>query len=209
MATTGPRAATDADAAVRAACAAGDRDLAATRALDHLGDEILAYLVATGRSEADGSDAFSIFAERLWRSLPEFRWESSLRTWCYLLARRALAEVKRAGPNRRARRAVPLSQAPAISELAAAVRTRTLPHLRTSARDAFAELRASLDSVDAELLILRIDRRLPWRDVARVLGDGEDLDAAALDRRSAALRKRFEVLKVRLRAVMAAVRDEE
>ncbi len=208
MATTSERTEPDTDAAVRHACGAARWDDATTLALQAHGDEIAEYLISVARSEADGVDAFSLFAERLWRSLSSFRWESSLRTWCYLLARRALAEVKRAGATRRAAAAVPLSRSPAVAALELAIQTRTATYLRTAARDALAEFRASLTPADAELLILRLDRRLPWRDVARILTDHEALDDAALDRRSAALRKRFEGLKVRLRAAVAVATDD-
>jgi RNA polymerase sigma-70 factor (ECF subfamily) len=192
----------DAEAAMRAACAAGRHDEATTLALRSYGQELLEYLIATARSDTAGSDAFSLFAERLWKKMPQFRWEASARTWSYMLARHALAELQRAAPARRAARQQPLSQTPEVAALVHDVRTRTLTFLRTAARDALAEVRDSLDPEDRELLILRIDRGLAWRDVARITSDGDDLDAAALTRRSAALRKRFEKLKDRLRAAV-------
>lgn len=193
----------DREAAVRAAIAAARWDDAAARVLRAYGQELLEYLIATARSDADGSDAFSIFAERMWRGLPQFRGDASVRTWCYTIARRALAEVKRAGPARRAKLHAPLSDAPGLAALAADVRTRTVTFLRTAARDALAEVKDALDPEDQELLILRIDRKLAWRDVARVMAEGDDLDDAALERYTAALRKRFEKLKAKLRGAVA------
>ena len=32
-------------------------------------------------------DVFSALCERVWRKLPEFRWQSSFRTWAYAIAR--------------------------------------------------------------------------------------------------------------------------
>ena len=49
------------------------------------------------------------------------------------------------------------------------------------------------------LLVLRVDRRMPWRDIARVMAD----DGDDLERLSASLRKRFERVKERLRAHLA------
>jgi hypothetical protein len=46
---------------------------------------------------------------------------------------------------------------------------------------------------------LRVDRRMPWRDIARVMAD----DGDDLERLSASLRKRFERVKERLRAHLA------
>lgn len=189
----------DPETEARAACAAGHWDRAVTALLGAYGQELLEYLIAVGRSEADGRDAYSRFAERLWRGLPRFRWDTSGRAWCYLVARHALSEIKRASPVRRARHLVPLSESPG---LAAADRTRTRTFLRTAARDAFAAARAALSPRDQELLVLRIDRRLAWRDIARILFDGED--GPALERRTVALRKRFEDLKTRLRAAVRA-----
>ncbi|MBL8743041.1 MAG: hypothetical protein JNK04_18155 [Myxococcales bacterium] len=63
-----------------------------------------------------------------------------------------------------------------------------------------AELRASLPEQERELLILRIDRRLAWQDLARVLAEDGELDTdVELKKRAARLRKQFQALKERLR----------
>lgn len=188
---------------MRAAAAGRRFDEAATLLLRTYGKELLEYSIAMARSEVDGSDAFSLFSERLWRGLPTFRWESSARTWCYVLAHRAIADTKRGGA---AGRIVPLSDAPEIAALVEDVRSRTLTFLRTEARDAFADLRASLSPEERELLVLRLDRRLPWREVAMVMSAEQDLDAAALERRSAALRKQWEGMKSKLRTMVQRIR---
>ena len=190
---------------MRAAAERGRFDEATTLVLRAYGQELLEYAIATARSEADGCDAFSLFSERLWRGLPQFRWESSARTFSYVLIRRALIDLKRGGG---ARRATPLSEAPEVLAIAEEVRSRTLTFLRTEARDAFAELRASLSPEEREILVLRLDRRLPWRDVAMVMSADEDLDAAAIERRSAALRKQWETMKTKLRTMVQRVRGE-
>jgi RNA polymerase sigma-70 factor, ECF subfamily len=67
-----------------------------------------------------------------------------------------------------------------------------------------AKLRAELDPEDQTLLILRVNRQLPWRDIARIMTDeGDASDDDELKRRAAALRKRFERLKEELRAKAA------
>jgi RNA polymerase sigma-70 factor (ECF subfamily) len=78
-------------------------------------------------------------------------------------------------------------------------RTRTQPWQRTDVKDRFGQLRASLDPDDRILLTLRIDRDLAWEEVARVMLDGEDPDAATLGRETDRLRKRFQLLKGELR----------
>lgn len=187
----------DLDELVRARCAAGDASGAATLVLERHGREILEYLVAIARSEADGADAFSLFAEHLWRGLPGFRGEAKVRTWSYAVARRALARVRRA-PHRR--RGAALDDVPELAQLEAQVRTRTLSYLRTAVKDQVAALRDQLAPDDQALLILRIDRKLEWRDVALAMADEDDPPAGAeLTRRAATLRKRFERIKDDLR----------
>ncbi len=178
--------------------AAGDArwNEAATAAISGYGVELLGYLVAMLRNEADASEAFAILAEDLWRGLPKFRWECTFRTWAYGLARHAMGRIHR-DPHRR--RATPIEDAP-FSALVEQVRSRTATFLRTETKDKIAELRAQLQPDDQSLLILRLNRGLPWRDIARVLAvDGAELTPAALDKHAAALRKRFERLKAELK----------
>ena len=184
------------EARTRAACDAEHWTDAATSAIQGYGEEILGYLVAMTRNETDAADAFSLFAEDLWKGVRKFRWECTLRTWAYGLARHALARVRR-DPHRR--RAVHLDDA-AAEALVATLRSRTATFLRTETRDKVAKLRASLEPDDQTLLILRINRGLAWRDIARVLSpDGESATPAALDKLAASLRKRFERLKTELK----------
>lgn len=86
------------------------------------------------------------------------------------------------------------------------VRTATPTFLQTAVRAEVAALRAELDEDDRMLLTLRVDRGLPWRELAQVFAEGDDavLDAAALERQAAALRKRYERLKRRIRALAQA-----
>jgi RNA polymerase sigma-70 factor, ECF subfamily len=184
--------------------ASGDLRGAATAALEGYGPEVFGFLVASLRSETDAADVFSQLSEDLWRGLPAFEWRSSFRTWLYRLARNAMARHLRA-PARRAKHRVPLSQ---VSEVAERVRTETSPHLRTQVKDAFARVRDSLGEDDRMLLILRVDRRLPWNDVAKILAES-DLGGAALDREAGRLRKRFQTLKEEIAAALAQSKDDE
>jgi RNA polymerase sigma-70 factor, ECF subfamily len=187
-----------AEQAIRARHAAGDIDGATTMTLDTYGAELFGFLYALARDDDTAGEAFSMFAEDLWKGLPGFRWESSLRTWVYALARNALHRVRR-DPARRPGRNLPLSAAP--SEVVAAVRTATQPFLRTDVKDRFAELRDLLDPDDHALLILRVDRRMSWRDIARAMPS--DDAAEDVERRAATLRKRFERAKALLRTLAA------
>ncbi len=189
------------EAEARAHAEAGRWPDATTVALRGYGPELVDYLIAIARSETDGSDAFAQFSVDLWRGLPGFRWEASLRTWCYTLARHALARLQRAP----ARRRVVALESEQLANLAEQIRTRTVTHLRTEVKDRVRELRTRLSPEEQSILVLRIDRNLPWRDIARVLADeGEEVAEVELVKRSAALRKRFEGIKDRLRAMARA-----
>jgi len=184
---------------IRAAWEAGDHARAATRVLEAHGDELLSFLVARLRSDSDGQEAFSMFAEDLWQGLPGFGWRCSIRTWAYTLARNAASRYARA-PQQRAARNLTLSRHAELSALVDRVRTRTQIHQRTDVKSKMREIRERLAPDDQMLLVLRIDRDLAWRDLAQVmLGDSDALDEGAIDREAARLRKRFERLKLELK----------
>lgn len=178
------------------ACRAENWQQAATLSIRGYGPEILGWLLATSGREQDASDAFSLFCESLWRALPGFRGESSLRTWAYRLAQRSLARLARGDIRRRAR-VVPLD-AVDIEELAEQIRSRTMPFLRTELRAEVQRLRDQLSEDERSLLVLRLDRRMSWDAIALVLADDEPTPEA-LKRSAAALRKRYERVKTKLR----------
>jgi RNA polymerase sigma-70 factor (ECF subfamily) len=192
-----------AEDAMRASWAAGDFDATTTAAIRQYGPELFGFLVGMHRDYDAASEAFSVFSEKLWQSMPRFEWECSLRTWCYRLAHNAGIDVLRGGHHKRH---MGLSSAPEISKIAAQVRTTTMSALRSEKRTALEELRHELPEEDRALLILRVDRGLEWREVALVLAEaaGRDdrfADEAALKREAARLRKRFQLVVERLRAV--------
>lgn len=183
------------EAQIRAAWEAKAYEQAATLALEGYGGELMSYLVALLRDAADADDVFAAMCESLWKSLPAFRWESSLRTYAYTLARNSFNRHTRGSYKRRR---VDLSSS--IDEIVARERSRTATYLRTETRDKVARIRAALDPDDQTLLILRVNRQLPWNDIARIMaGDEESLDDALVLKRAQALRKRFERLKKELR----------
>ena len=190
----GPEETAVLEAKVRLSCERGAHDQATTDALSGYGGEVLRFLCATYKSEADASEIFSVFAEDLWKGLPGFHWECSLRTWSYVLARRAAARVLREKWRARA----VLGSSPAIANVVQEIRTETLAYLRTETKTRLRALRDSLDEDDRTLLMLRVDRALAWDELARVFA-GPDLDADAQKREAARLRKRFQLVKTRLR----------
>ncbi len=185
------------EAAVRVPWEGGDQAGAASAAIRGFGPELLEYLLAVHRDENEASEVFALVTEALWRSLPSFAWESSFRTWAYAVTRRTSLRYRR-DERRRAARQRPLPEGAA--ELVAMVRTDTLTYLRTRTRSRIAELRRSLSPEDQQLLILRVDRGLEWIELARVFADDDaSMDSMALARESARLRKRFQLVKARLR----------
>lgn len=197
-----PDAPPDPEAELRALHAAGRWSDAATWIIERYGRELLTYLAAIARSDTDAGEAFSLLTENLWRGLPGFRWQSAARTWCYTLARNALFRLRRT-VKRRGGPAIALSDAPEVARAAEHVRTATLTYLRTQVKDEVASLRERLSPDDQAILILRIDRKLPWLDVARALAGEEELPADELARRSATLRKRFGRIKSELKKLLA------
>ena len=170
---------------IRAHLACADHAGAATEAIRSYGPKILAYLRSVLRDEAAASEVFCIFSEHLWKGMATFESASSFSTWAYRVAWGAVRRFHEDGYRRRAR-SFATSEA---SRLAEEIRSSTAAHLRTDVKDRVAQLRASLTPEEQTLLTLRIDRDLSWSEVAEVLGDADE----------AALRKRFERIKNRLR----------
>ena len=187
------------EARIREKWDAGDLPGAATEALRGYGLEVFSYLVAITRDESEASEVYSAFCEAMWRGLHAFRWQCTFRTWAYLLARHALSRRGR-DPFCNAERAVPLSWAPEVFKIADGVRAKTLKFLRTEVKDRVALLRERLEPEDQSLIILRINRRLSWDEIARIMYEEEtEPSAQQLRRKAAALRKQFQRAKERLR----------
>lgn len=182
----------DAELAIRQRFDAADLTGAMQLALEAYGNELYGFLVGLAHDRALADDVFGATCQRLWRGLANFRWESTLRTWAYTIARNEFYAERTSPKNRE----VPFSDIPGLGAAVAEVRTRTPVHQRTESRERFARLREELSPDDHILLGLRLEQRMAWDDIARVLGHS---DAKA----TAALRKRYQRLKERLRQLVA------
>jgi RNA polymerase sigma-70 factor (ECF subfamily) len=182
------------ESSIRAAWDRGDFDISMTLAVERYANELYGFLRGLGRDDSLAEEAFSATLERIWRALPRFRWESSFRVWAYRIARNELLRVALAA--RRARRSVPLESVPAIAHIVEACATIP-PHRREDAHDRFAAARAQLTPDELFLLDLRIGHRMPWAQIAHALGTTSSSDVAAI-------RKRFERLKAKLRRLVHA-----
>jgi RNA polymerase sigma-70 factor (ECF subfamily) len=184
------------DELILAARAAHGDAGALREALHQYGSELLGFIQDRLSNPADAEDVFADFAENLWTSFARFRGECSMRTWCYVIARRAIARQRRGQKARKDRHA---SSEPAFaSEIAAEVRSRTAPFMRTEVKNEARRLRESMADDDQQLLLLRLERNLSFRDIALILSDDDALGQDELVREAARLRKRFQIAKDRL-----------
>lgn len=182
-----PRA--DVDARVAAHVADGALREAATVIVRAYGPAILGYLATLLRDDDEARETFSEFAEELWKALPRYAKRSSVKTWAYAIAYHCALRHRRARARRRTR---PLEDTE-WSKLAAIVRSTSRSFSRTAAERKLDVLRRTLSDEEQTLLVLRLDRRMSWEEVAVVLGEKGPAAAAAV-------RKRFQRLKERLRA---------
>ncbi|HET6413503.1 MAG TPA: sigma-70 family RNA polymerase sigma factor [Anaeromyxobacter sp.] len=172
---------------VRSLLLAGDAAGAATLAIRRLGPEVLRYLRALLRDEADAEEAFSQFAENLWRGLPGYEGRAAFRTWALRIAHHAALNLREKAWQKRGRRL----ETGEASRIAAEVRTASALRVERQ-HNALEALRASLSVEDQALLVLRVDQGLSWKEIAEVFEEGERPVPVA------ALTKRFERLKERL-----------
>jgi RNA polymerase sigma-70 factor (ECF subfamily) len=177
-------------ATVRRLVATGDTRAAATEAIRLLGPQVLRYLRSILHDDDDVEDAFSTFAEALWRDLPRFRWESSLRTWSFRLAWHAALAV-RGDAWRRRRKRLATSEA---SKIADEVRTKS--SLRAEhRRNAVERLVAALPVEDQSLFALRVGQGLSWREIAEVLAtEGQVVETSTLAKRFSRLKEHLAQL---------------
>jgi RNA polymerase sigma-70 factor (ECF subfamily) len=188
------------EADVRTRCDRGDHAGAAAAIVRGYGPEVIPFMASLLRSTDDElGEAFSMWCEDIVRGLPGFRFSASVRTWIYTLARHAVSRLRR-GDRRRGKRIKLPGQ---LHDIAEAVRTSTVDYLRTAVKDKLAIARERLDEEERTILMLRVDRQLGWRDIARILADDE-LDDDALRRREQTLRKRFESIKRHLKEHLSA-----
>jgi RNA polymerase sigma-70 factor (ECF subfamily) len=193
--------ATDDEQELRRAWDAGDLRAVTTLALERYGPEILGVLAVQLRSNSDAADAFSLFTEHLWCGLPGFQWRCSLRAWAHRVARNAAVRWITKG-ERSPERNLSIEQN-GVLDIAEHVRSSTLVHLRTEVKSEVRRLREELPQADQMLLILRIDKEMEWHDIVAALAE-QDLDADDLKRESARLRKRFQLVTEKLRALARA-----
>ncbi len=184
---------------VRELCSRSEYRQATTPILNEYGSELHGFLITRLRDHDAANDAFAAFAEALWRGIPNFRWQCSVRVWCYTLARHTASRQARQA-RRHAARNVPLSQAGPLSALVDQIRTETSAVQRTETKHRLVQLREQLPIEDQTLLMLRVNRQLQWTEIAQILlYDDEIANESQLKVDAARLRKRFQLAKEKLR----------
>lgn len=185
-----------AEQVLHALCTRGEYGAAVELAMRTYGPELRRLMASVLHHPELAKDAFGLFSENLVKGLPGFRWESSFRTWAYRLARNACYHQLHS-PSLREQ---PVSE-PAANE-PQRHRTDTHPWQRTAVKERFRALREQLEPQERMLLMLRVDQRQPWTEIARVMVESDEpLTRDALNRRAAALRQQFQRVKARLRAL--------
>jgi RNA polymerase sigma-70 factor (ECF subfamily) len=176
----------DLDGEVKSMLARGDAAGAATLVIRTLGGLVLGYLRPMLRDPDDVADAHSEWSERVWRGLPSFEFRSTLRTWAIRLAVNVGLNFRDQAYRRRVRR----FDSGEASALAASLRTSSASLTRK--RRELEELRRALTPGQQVLLMLRVDERLSWEEIAEILSEsGDPVDAGTAS-------KRFERLKAHL-----------
>jgi RNA polymerase sigma-70 factor (ECF subfamily) len=177
----------DTEERIRRLLEEGRPDEAATAAIRGFGPPILRYLQSVLADPDDAREAFSQFAENLWRGLPDFRGRATFRVWAYRIAWNAACDLHKQ-PWRTRRRRLTTG---AASRIADEVATSTSERLERRRQD-LASLRESLSIDDRALAALRVDQGLSWAECAAALSrDGREVKVNTLT-------KRFERIKQRL-----------
>ena len=187
---------------------ARDYDAALTLTIRSYGSELLGWMEAQLRDQNRAREAFTWFAEDLWNSLRAFRGECSARTWAYAVARNSVNRYRARGQVA-PYEAVNLSAISRASVLMVAPLTPDSREATDRRLQLIERLRGELTEEDQALLTLRIDKGLQWREVAIVLRyEGNLPDEDELTREEARLRKRFQLVKERLRKLALETSEE-
>lgn len=155
--------------------------------------EMRAFLRSRTASRHSMEDVYSIFTEDVWKGLPQVRSDKHLRSWLYVVARNALSRHVRGKQRWRLRHTFSgLDAVPAELRKSMDVREKNLAKLNP--------LLSELSAADRRLLEQRLEKDLPWRDIAlQSAREQGDISEAFVTRESARLRKRFQLLVETLR----------
>ncbi len=190
----------------REAWESGDFPACVTKILETHGPEVIAYIRGVSSLKL-ADDIYGEVVLDLWSNIERFRWQCSSRTYLFALARHAVARVHKLR-TRAERRERAYATATWLGDLVSQVRTPTPPYLRSEVKLRLRSLRERLSPEEQTLLVLRIDRRMSFKELAVVMHDGDaalgkTVPCEAEQKKLASrLRKRFQSIKARLRRMM-------
>jgi len=191
------------DIEVREQVHAGNVREAADLLLARLCPELRPFLHRLLGNVALAEEAHSATCERLWRGLASFRWECSLRSWSYIVARREASRCR----ARHARGAVQLTTLSAAEGVP--VEANSSPTLSTTRRDLLENLRTAISDEDRDLIVMRVERGLPWKEIAVAFLEEGPLDEEAITRESARLRQRFRAIRVGVASALSKSKAQD
>lgn len=135
---------------------------AESAAIELYGPQVLGFLVTVLRSEGDARAAFSRASVELRACMRGFDESCSVRTRFYALAWMAARGGRRTSMSKNA-----VGGGGADGDEVPPSRTESLVQLQPVRGPA--AIRDALSEADHALLVLRVDRAMPWEDVARIL----------------------------------------
>jgi RNA polymerase sigma-70 factor (ECF subfamily) len=74
----------------------------------------------------------------------------------------------------------------------------------TTRRDQLDNVRASLSDEDRDLVVLRVERGLAWKEIAAAFLEDDDSSPENLSREAARLRQRFRAIRTKIACAIAA-----
>jgi RNA polymerase sigma-70 factor (ECF subfamily) len=178
---------------VQSLLAQGQPEAAINDIVRTLGPELRGYLRGTLGDDSEGDDVFQDISLALCERLPTFRFESSLRTFCYAIAHhRVVNRLKRYS-----RRHVVRMTSEQKDGLPTPSMTSLLEHQRQT--NLVAAAAEQLTPAEREVLILRAERGLSFADIAAILADTNEAGA----------RQRYHRAKDRLRELVRQAEQDD
>ena len=167
-----------------------------TSALEIYGDSIRDRLKGRYKDVQLAEEVFSHFTIRLIECIDKFQAIGSLHAWLRTVADNVANDYDRKRKRNREQADETLDMTAGASLWS--TRTATKPWKRTTAKDKLSEVRNQLSADEQRLLVLRVDRRLSWNDVANAWtpapGNEEEIKKLA-----GTLKKRFSRLQDKLK----------
>ena len=167
---------------------------AATFILTGYGPELVTYLLVLLSEHHAVTQGFSRLGSQIWRNLADCPSDVSVRTWTYQQVRQAAFDAS----NEHWKASEDAWSGPELTAIANKVLSGTLEYLASSSSTKGSILRRSLERDDRELLLLRIDRKFEWSQLAYIM-TGRMLLGTELSAEVSRLKRQFDMMTSTLR----------